>query len=175
MDLATHQRSLLGLFRGTYQVAAEDGPYLNRVAQSKDLEEGRRNIFLWRLWVLERTCALTFRLLRGRGLLHDALNRFISGQNISPFRETQAPAFLEAMSVHEDSLVVAVASFELALARVRDGDNKRYVIPWSTEPAVVLQTLALDRALPHDLRSGIFEVVVSRDLPGEFVINTTGS
>lgn len=171
MDLATHQRKLLGLFRCTYQVCEEDGPYLNRVAHSKDLREGRRNIFLWRLWVLERTCALTFRLLLGRGLLHDAVNTFISGQNISPFRETQAPAFLQAMSAHQDSLVAAVASFELALARVRDGDSERYVIPWPASPVLVLGALARDRALPDDLPPGTFEVIVSRDLPGQFAVN----
>lgn len=170
MDLATHQRKLLGLFRSTYQVCAEDGPYLNRVAASQDLEEGRRNIFLWRLWVLERTSALTFCLLRRRGLLEEAVNKFVSGQNISPFRETQAPAFLEAMSVHQDSLVAAVAGFELALTKIREGDDATYLIPWPVEPLNVLHALAQDRDPPHDLPTGKFELVVSRSLPGQFAV-----
>jgi hypothetical protein len=173
MDLATHQRKLLGLFRSTYQVCDEDGAYLKRVAESKDIEEGRRNIFLWRLWVLERTSALTFRLLRRRGLLEEAVNRFISGQNISPFRETQAPAFLEAMSGHGDALVAAVAGFELALSRVRDGDGGTYTIAWPVEPVAVLHSLAQDRELPDDLLRGDFEVVVSRDLPGLFAVRAS--
>ena len=37
-----------------------------------NLAEGRRNIFLWRLWVLEGTAVLTFRLLRRRQLLDPA-------------------------------------------------------------------------------------------------------
>ncbi len=172
MDLANHQRKLLGLFRSTYQVCTEDGPYLNRVAESRDLEEGRRNIFLWRLWVLERTSALTFRLLRRRGLLQDAVNEFISGPNISPFRETQAPAFLEAVSRHDDSLVAAVASFELALTKVRDGDQATYVIPWPADPLIVLHALAQDSELPTALRSGHFEVVVAHDLPGQILVRT---
>src|SRR5438093_1790613 len=98
MDLADHQRKLLGLFRSTYQVRADDDSYIHRVAQSKDLEEARRNVFLWRVYVLERTCVLTFTLLKRRNLLKETLNAFITRQNISPFRETQAPAFLEALS-----------------------------------------------------------------------------
>ncbi len=173
MTLAAHQRKLLGLFRSTYNVCPEDGAYLNRVAASKDLEEGRRNIFLWRLWVLERTCALTFRLLRQRGLLQHAVNRFISGQNISPFRETQAPAFLESVAQDEDALASAVASFELALNKVRDGDRGAYSIPWPVEPLPVLHALAQDRELPRNLQWGSFEVLVSCDLPGQ--VSVSGS
>src|SRR5215469_1289389 len=113
MDLATHQRKLLGLFRSTYQVRGDDEDYIHRVAQSKDLEEGRRNILLWRVWVLERTAVLTFNLLKRRHLLEEAVSAFMRQCNISPFRETQTPAFLEAMSGHADSLVASVAQFEL--------------------------------------------------------------
>ena len=66
MDLADHQRKLLGLVRSSYQVRADDDAYIHNVAQSEDLEEARRNIFLWRIYVLERTAALTFTLLKQR-------------------------------------------------------------------------------------------------------------
>src|SRR5947209_19432812 len=122
MDLAAHQRKLLGLFRSTYQVAADDDAYIHRVAQSKHLEEARRNIFLWRIFVLERTAVLTFTLLKRRNLLEPTVADFITRQNISPFRETQAPAFLEALAGHPDSLIASVAQFELALLKVRQGD-----------------------------------------------------
>ena len=98
MNLAEHQRKLLGLFRSTYKVRHDDDPYIRKVARSKDLAEGRRNIFLWRHWVLERTAVLTFRLLKRRQLLEPAGNAFMMQYNISPFRETQTPAFLETMS-----------------------------------------------------------------------------
>jgi hypothetical protein len=178
MDLATHQRKLLGLFRATYRVTPDDGPYLNRVAASRDLEEGRRNIFLWRLWVLERTSALTFRILLRRGLLEDAVNRFISQQNISPFRETQAPAFLQAVSDHDDPLVASVAQFELALDRVRGGDAASYAIPFPTEPIALLHALARDQDLPdeaiRETRQDRFEVVVSGALTGCFAVRRRG-
>jgi len=83
MDLAAHQRKLLGLVRATYQVRADDDPYIHRVAQSKDLEEARRNVFLWRIYVLERTCALTFTLLKRRNLLKETVSAFIEDNALS--------------------------------------------------------------------------------------------
>jgi hypothetical protein len=170
MDLAAHQRKLLGLFRSTYQVRADDDAYIHRVAQSKDLEEGRRNIFLWRIFVLERTCVLTFTLLKRRNLLEETLNAFITHHNISPFRETQAPAFLEALSGHHDSLIASVAQFELALLRVRQGDPGSYVVPWNVEPHTILNCLARDIPLEDNVPEGAYQILVSRDLPSRFQI-----
>ena len=73
--------------------------------------------------------------------------------------------------MHKDSLVAAVASFELALTRIREGDSATYLIPWPVEPITVLHALAQDRDPRHDLRTGKFELVVSRDLPGQFVVH----
>lgn len=172
MDLATQQRQLLGLFRSTYQARADDDPYIRAVAQSPDLEEARGNVFLWRVWVLERTAVLTFTLLKRRGLLEQTLRAFISRHNISPFRETQAPDFLEALSDHPDRLIACVARFELALTRVRQGDAGTYVIPWHLEPHGILHALASDTALPDGVPEGAYEIHVSRDLPGQFQIVT---
>src|SRR6266852_4308349 len=144
MDLATRQRKLLGLFKDTYEVRADDDTYIHRVAQSKHLEEARRNVLLWRIYVLERTCALTVTLLKRRNLLEETLNTFIARNNISPFRETQAPAFLESLSTHRDCLIASVAQFELALMKVRQGDPRSYAVPWSIEPHAVLNSLARD-------------------------------
>ena len=94
----------------TYKARPDDDAYIRKVARSKDLAEGRRNIFLWRLWVLERTAVLTFCLLKRRQLLEPAVDAFMMQYNISPFRETQTPAFLEAMSDHPEPLVASVRS-----------------------------------------------------------------
>jgi hypothetical protein len=170
MDLASHQRKLLGLFRSTYQVSADDDGYIVRVAQSKDLEEARQNIFLWRIYVLERTAALTFALLKRRNLLAEAVSAFITRHNISPFRETQAPAFLEGLSTHRDSLIASVAQFELALLRVRQGDPNSYAVLWSVEPFTVLNSLARDIPLDDNIAEGLYQIIVARDLPSNFQI-----
>jgi len=170
MDLATHQRKLLGLFRTTYQVCDDDDAYIRKVAESKDLAEGRRNISLWRIYVLERTCTLTVNLLRRRNLLGEALSNFIAKNNISPFRETQAPAFLEELTHHQDHLIASVAQFELALMKVREGSPHSYVVTWCVDPYSILNSLAKDAPLDGDVIEGTYKVMISRDIPGQFQI-----
>jgi len=74
----------------TYKARPDDDAYIRKVARSKDLAEGRRNIFLWRLWVLERTAVLTFRLLKRLQLLDPAVDAFmintISRRSVKPKR-----------------------------------------------------------------------------------------
>jgi len=170
MDLATHQRALLGLFRGTHRLRPDDDPYVHAVAASPDLVEARRNIFLWRVFVLERTCVLTFRLLRRRGLLAEAIEAFISGTNISPFRETQAPAFLQTVAGHPDPLAAAVARFELALLRAQEGDACAGTVDWNVDPRGVLHSLARDLPLPEPPERGWYRIAVSGRLPALFEI-----
>lgn len=170
MNLATHQRKLLSLFRSAYQPSAGDDEYIQRVANSRDLNEARKNILMWRFYVLERTAVLTFTLLKQRKLLTEMLKTFIAQYNISPFRETQAPAFLEMMSDHPDALIGSVARFELALFKVRQGDRRRYVVSWGVEPHSVLNSLAKNQPLEDDLRLGGYQTLIGRDLPGHFQI-----
>ena len=172
MDLANHQRILLGLIRSNYQVRPEDDAYFHRVSQSKDLEEARRNIFLWRVYVLERACVLTFELLKQRNLLEQELEAFIRQHNISPFRETQPPDFLEALSSHDDPIIASVSQFELSLWKVKQGDPDSHTVSWSVEPHTILHNLA--KNIPIDEESvpeGDYQILISRDLPSLFQIN----
>jgi hypothetical protein len=170
MDLAAHQRTLLGLIRSTHRVDPNDNQYIHTVAESRDLEEARRNIFLWRIYVLERTCVLTFRLLKRRLLLEETLSAFIARRNISPFRETQAPAFLESLVEHHDDLISSVARFELALMRVRQGDPCTHVVAWNIEPHTILNSLATDTPMDDDVPKGSYEIIISREFPSLFKI-----
>jgi len=165
MDLASHQRILLGLMRATYQPGASDAPYYHRVSGSPDLQEARGNVLLWRVYVLERTCVLTVELLRQAELLEDALQAFIRQENISPFREYQPLAFLEFLAGHEDPLVVSVSRFELALLKVREGDPCRYMVDWSYDPAPILQALAQRAPLPDRADPDLHRVEISGELP----------
>jgi hypothetical protein len=171
MSLAIQQRKLLGLLRSTYDATADDDPYIRTVAGSADLLEARRNILLWRVYVLERMCPLTFELLKLRGLLETTIDAFVSQRNISPFRETQAPDFLEMLGSYTDDLVASVAQFELALTRVRDGVSEEYVIPWKVEPHSILNSLARKTPLEDGVPTGDYRIVVSRDLPSLFEIS----
>jgi hypothetical protein len=175
MDLATHQRKLLGLVRATYQPSSEEDPYIQRVAGSRELAEAQRNILLWRVFVLERTCVLTFALLTRKGLAEDALTQFIARCNISPFRETQAPTFLEMLSEHPDDLVASVAQFELALQRVSRGEAGAHIVRWSVDPAVTLHALARELPFDESAHVGRYETVISGDIPGGFRIDSLGA
>jgi len=170
MNLATHQRTLLGLFRSSYQVRADDDDYVRRVANSRDLQEARGNISLWRVYVLERTCVLTTALLRQRQLFAPALQSFIERNNISPFREYQPPAFLASLADHADPLVVSVSQFERALMKVREGDAACHRVAWQVDPRVVLKKLAEDALLPAPLPFGDYVTRISRELPHLFEI-----
>jgi hypothetical protein len=170
MDLATHQRKLLGLIRSPDGVCLDDDEYICRVARSGDLAEARRNILLWRIFVLERTCVLTFTLLKRRHLLEETVSAFIAQQNISPFRETQGPAFLEMVSGHHDTLIASVAQFELALMRVRAGDPSLHEIAWDVDPHVILHRLARDLPIDEPVSKGAWQAFVSGTLPSLFQI-----
>ena len=172
MDLANYQRILLGLIRSNYQVRPDDDAYFHRVSQSRDLEEARGNIFLWRVWVLERNCVLTFTLLKQRNLLKQELDVFIRQHNISPFRETQPPDFLAALGSHDDPLIASVAKFELSLWKVKQGDPASYTVSWPVEPHSILNNLA--KNIPIDEESvpkGDYQILISRDLPFMFQID----
>jgi hypothetical protein len=140
--LANHQRILLGLIRDTYVPRPGDDAYFHHVAASPDLQEARGNIFLWRVYVLERTCVLTVELLRQRGELDATLRSFMKTCNLSPFREYQPLAFLEALADHGDALLRSVSQFELALIKVRAGDPGTYRVEWTVDPHGVLHCLA---------------------------------
>lgn len=170
MTLAVQQRKLLGLLRSSYDGSADPDPYIQAVAGSADLREARRNILLWRVWVLERMCPLTFTLLKSRGELGGVIEVFIRQRNISPFRETQAPDFLDMVTTHPDTLVASVAAFERALIRVRDGDPGPFIIVWTVDPHVVLHRLATEQPLDGEIERGEWQVVVSPHERGLFTI-----
>ena len=170
MNLATHQTTMLGLLRDSYAVHADDSAYVRRVAASRDLQEARGNVLLWRVFVLERTCVLTVTLLRQRRQFEPALQAFIKGHNISPFREYQPPAFLASLAGHADALVDAVARFEHALMLAREGDERSQVVDWPCDPSPVLKALAEEKAPPRDMPLAAHTTRISRELPGLFAI-----
>ncbi len=170
MDLATHQRKLLDLMRSTDQVGPDDDVHIRSVAQSRSLDEAREGFFRWRVYALERTCVLSFALLKQRNLVTDVVNAFIARHNVSPLRETQGPAFLHMLCSHHDTLVASVAQFELALMKVRQGDSASYKISWNVEPHGVLLCLARNIPIDDRVPNGAYQILVSRDLPSEFRI-----
>ena len=109
----------------------------------------------------------------GQRQLGDAVDTFINQRNISPFRETQAPDFLDMLSTRRD-LVGAIAQFERALILVRDGAPGAFVIPWTIDPHPVLYNLAKQRPVDEHSAAGEWRIVVSQMEPGLFRIERLG-
>jgi hypothetical protein len=169
-DLCRHQRALLALLRSGVLPDPDDDPYLHRVAVSPDLAQARENVLLWRVYVLERSCVLTLALLRGRRSLIATLHDFIAGHNLSPFREFQPRAFLAWLSASDDPLLVALASFEMALTAVREGDATAYEVAWPVDPHPVLDALTRSSPLAEPLPQSAWIARVHHALPGGFVL-----
>jgi len=160
VTLAAQQRKLLGLLRSDLDGTADDDPYIQVVAASPDLREARRNILLWRVYVLQRMCPLTFTFLKSFGELGALVEAFVRDRNISPFRESQAPDFLDMLSTQPD-LLGAVARFELAILRVREGASGPFVFTWNVDPHAVLYALATQQPVGADIAAGEWQIVVS--------------
>lgn len=174
MDLAAHQRKLLGLIKSTYQGADDDDPYIRAVADSEHLRLVREIADWWRIFNLEQYCVLTSRLLKRKGLFEETVHAFSGKSGLSPYIERLGAGFLEEMSRHHDSLVASVARFELALIRIKRGDVGRYVVNWRHAPHIILDSLIRGSPYSEKEAEGLYQTVVSIDLPGLFQIVEIG-
>ncbi len=111
-----------------------------------------------------------FGQLKRRGLLEKLVSEIIQQRYISPFSETQGPDFLQMLARHEDALVTCIAQFELALMKVCEADLATCVVPWTVKPHTILNRPARNLPLGADTPERCFEIIVSRDLPGQFEI-----
>jgi len=171
VNLASHQRAMLQLFREPIPVTRWQDSYMQKIAASRDLKEAKHTVFLWRSYVLARTAPLTFNLLKQRRQLRSEVDLFIASHNISPFRETHAPAFLRQVSRHADPLVARVARFEMLLQNARNGDSTRRRLRWQGDPRSLLSKLASGvEALADDVDDSVYEIVFGADIPGYFEI-----
>lgn len=170
MDLAAHQRQLLGLIKSTYHATDDDDPYIRTVAGSEHLDLVREIADWWRIYNLEQYCVLTATLLKRRGLFEETVHAFAAKPGISPYVERLAQRFLEETGQHRDSLIASVARFELALIRVKKGDTGQYLVDWQYAPHLILRSLMNGEPCDEINAQGIYQTVVSRDLSGLFQI-----
>jgi hypothetical protein len=169
-DLALLQRRLLALIKGSAGVTDADEPYLHQVASSDELTLAREIVLWWRAFQVERYCVLTAAVLKRREVFDAAISDFVRTHQFSPFIETLGQAFLAAMSTHPDPLVASVASFELALVRVKQGDRATYVVDWDVEPYAVLDELLTGRRAADVETAGRYRTITSTQLPRLFEV-----
>ena len=170
MDLSEHQRKLLGMIKGTYHPTGADEPYLQALTGSDSLSLVREIATWWRIYDLERYCALTSRLLKQRRVYETTVDRFVKTHAISPYINELGEAFLQDLSDSEDGLLAELAAFELALTRVKRGSPNTYTLLWQHDPTALLTSLVNETPVQDGAPQGDYRVTVSAGLPGMFSI-----
>lgn len=170
MTLAAHQRALRDLIRGRAPAPTQDEAYFHSVATSAGLDVVREIVFWWRLVGVERACPLTAAALKRSGRFESVCAQMVQHHPISPYIDEQARVFLAIACADGQALVASVAAFEQALHAVQEGATTTYVMTWLMDPVAVLTGLLKGTPIDADQSSGVYRVVVSRSLPGLFVI-----
>ncbi len=148
-SLGLQQRALLALLKKRPLPHEDCDEYLRCVAASDELGLVREIALWWRALGIERNCPLTAKLLRKTGRFEATVENFYCRQATSPYMEEMAVQFLEMVSMESDPLARTVAAFELAMARVAQGDTREFEIEWDRDPTAVLNALRTGDPLPE--------------------------
>ena len=159
--LEEQQRSLLALLKKRPLPPGAFDEYLERVAASKELGLVREIALWWRALGIECNCPHTAELLKRMGRLTSAVECFYDQQSPSPYMEEMVIQFLEMLSTDPHPVVRAVAAFELALARIDQGDLRDFATEWDRDPVAVFEWLHSAGPLPEP--SGCHQVIVRRE------------
>lgn len=162
MTLQMLQISLAAMIKSRNIAIPEDESYLATVKHSENLLLIKKISFWWRKIQTEQYCVLTTTLLKITGKFEKQLTTFIAEKQFSVFRDEVGIQFLEyIISKNLDSLTQSVSEFELALVKLKLGENIESLIPWEYEPYAVIQALLQKTLNFHELNRGSYEVTVS--------------
>jgi len=162
--LAEYQKTLLDLMKGRAAAGFTD-PHLAELAQSPGLGLLREIAVWWRGFAVETNCPWTAQLLKKLGDFDPKVERFYRGQNVSPYVEKAGEQFLQQMSSSPQPLVAAMARFELALMKVKQGSADKHCVEWDRDPEQVFQFLKSARDLPPTEPGLIYRTYIARDIP----------
>jgi uncharacterized protein (UPF0276 family) len=160
LALAELQRAMRDLIHG--DVVADD-PYIAAAARSAGLAVTRDTIRGWLRFRLDRNCRLTSAILRRRDVYDEVLSSTEHGTS-SPFIEELTAVFLNAACERGDPLVRSVASFERALLRDDDAEER---VDWPCDPYEILGALLQGNDIP-DLPAAPYQTIVSKRIDGLF-------
>lgn len=164
-SLADYQRSMLHLLKDRPGPDLQD-PHLAVVASSPGLALLKDIAVWWRAFAVDSYCVLTSRLLKKLQIFDQCVEWFYRSQNVSPYNELAGEQFLREMGRRPESLVRAVAQFELALHLVKQGDANEHLIRWDCNPGAVFDRLTSADDLPLPDPDGEYHTYISRDIPG---------
>jgi hypothetical protein len=164
-NLAEQQRTILHLLKGRAHQPIED-PYLAEVARSPGFAFMREIALFWRTEAVEATCRWTSRLLKRLGTFDQSIASFYSDENVSPYKGKAGEQFLVRMSRHGEPLIAAMAKFELAFTRIRQGAKNKFRIEWDRDPDGVFRSLITGKKLPPAACDYFYRMYISRSLRG---------
>jgi hypothetical protein len=162
--LADYQRNLRDLIKGRSGPPPGD-EHLAEVAQSPGLEAIREIAVWWRTLAVEEYCPWTSRLLKRLGIFQESVEKFYHGQNVSSYVEKAGEQFLQELGGHAHTVVAALAQFELALLKVKQGDSREFTVEWDRNPDAVFACFTSGGELPPP-EADRYRTYISRDVPG---------
>ncbi|MEO1259758.1 MAG: hypothetical protein AAFZ15_13280 [Bacteroidota bacterium] len=171
MEIATFQQNIKHLLKEGRLTAAANDVYFKKLKDSESLQMVKEIALWWRAYLLENYCPLTAGLLKRDHLYDRAIASFYKHNNVSSFIEEAGQSFLGYMAKGtEGALVTALASFELALIRVKGGDQNTYSVAWSVNPYDILHALFSEGPLPEK-DGDTYLTTISRELDGFFAVS----
>jgi len=163
-NLELRQRGLLDLVKNRGRRPCD--PYLQRVADSRELAMVRKVALWWRAISIEDNCRFTARLLKRLGCFDARVADYFDHNATSPFIEELSRDFLASLQDHADPLVRAVSQFELALLQARASSVDTYAIEWDRNPDLVVLALESGVELPEREPEFSYRMQVGGHLPG---------
>lgn len=161
MDLQSIQTGLCSLIKSKPDATLLQDDYLRFVAESHHLALVKKIALWWRKIQIEGYCHLTSRLLKSHDKLDHYLVGFFSEKNYSPFRDEVGKQFLEYLAESgTDKMLRLVAAFELALIRVKTGEQVAYTGYWPYEPYTIINGLLAGPLSEKHFQQGNYKVEV---------------
>jgi hypothetical protein len=121
---------------------AEEDAYIKHISSSSNVLLIRKIALWWRRIQIENSCVLTANILKQAGCFEMQLSAFFRDAKYSPFREEVYMQFLAYVITKEISpLIQSVAEFEMALIRLKLGEEIETSVLWHCDPYQVITGL----------------------------------
>jgi hypothetical protein len=170
MKTKQHQQLILELIKEKKTFTEADGPYVNHLKNSLELEVARDISIWWRSMQIERYCFITANYLKLTSQFNAVIKAFYRVTNVSPYIERVGQSFLDYLQQSDDELLATIANFEDKLKRVKKGDNGKYSIVWHYEPYAVLDLLIKGQPLELESIKGNYLTIIDAALENQFEV-----
>ena len=162
MNLQTLQTSLAAIIKSRTIALSEHEKYLTTIKNSTNVLLIKKIALWWRKIQTEPYCVLTCNYLKVIGKFDQELSNFMSEKDFSVFREEVGLQFLEyIVSKRLDSLTQSLAQFELAIIKLKLGQDVDCIVSWEYEPYSIISGLLHNTFNYDDLSGGNYEVLVN--------------